>query len=183
MNMTTISLETDPLQMRHEVPAVYAGRLCDAGAVNAGLVRGLAMLEGGTAVRRSHFFHGRFENLYVDRECIAEIETVLRAGMEYASEILGTRDLRVGFWFNEMAPGQRTTLHSHDDDDELLSGVYYVAAPPCSGRLLIHVGGRPLVVVPEPGQFVFFPPALPHEVEVNKSEGQRLSLAMNFGPL
>lgn len=74
-------------------------------------------------------------------------------------------------------------LHSHDDNDELLSGVYYVAAPPGSGRLLIHAGGPRLAVVPEPGLFVFFPPEIPHEVEVNESQGQRLSLAMNFGPL
>lgn len=180
--MNAVAPELDTLQLLHAVPLVYTGRLRDSSAVNAGLVAGLATLQGVSGLRRSHFFHGRFENLYVDRHCITEIETVLQAGMEYASRILGRRDLRHGFWFNEMAPGQRTTLHSHDDDDELLSGVYYISAPPGSGHLLIHASGPPLAVVPEPGLFAFFSPGLPHEVEVNQSQGQRLSLAMNFGP-
>lgn len=71
--MAQVARELDSPQVGHVVATVFSGRLPDPGAVNAGLVQGLAMLQGTTGVRRSHFFHGRSEYLYVERACIAEI--------------------------------------------------------------------------------------------------------------
>jgi isopenicillin N synthase-like dioxygenase len=36
--------------------------------------------------------------------------------------------------------------------------------------------------MPKAGHFLFFPPSLPHRVEVNRSAEQRLSIAFNLGP-
>lgn len=90
--------------------------------------------------------------------------------------------LQAGCWLNAMPPGSVTLLHSHDDDDELLSGVYYIQVPDRAGRLVLHHAGGRVTVEPEAGKFVFFDPAIPHEVTRNESAQTRLSLGFNFGP-
>ncbi|MCB1733986.1 MAG: 2OG-Fe(II) oxygenase [Gammaproteobacteria bacterium] len=163
--------------MRTVIPAVAA-----AADINVALLKAYLGLRDSPDVRRSHLFEGRWENRYVARERIPEIEPVLSAALDHARQLVGRNDLRVGFWFNETHPGQRTLIHSHDDTDELLSGVYYVTAPDQCGDLIIHDQDHVDRVVPQAGQFVFFPPDLPHEVEPHRGAGMRLSLAMNFGP-
>jgi hypothetical protein len=133
-------------------------------------------------VRRSHSFHGRFENTYVPAELIPPLAPLLDWVLQQARALLGRDDLRYGFWFNEMAPGQRTSLHSHEEDDELLSAVYYLAAEPGCGRLVLWDGESDCRVEPQPGLLLLFPPDLPHEVEPNQSDQPRLSVAFNFGP-
>ena len=81
-----------------------------------------------------------------------------------------------------MQPGQRTSLHSHEELDECLSAVYYVTCPDDSGRLILHDDEAKIVIDPRPGLLVLFPPDLPHEVEENRGRGTRLSVAFNFGP-
>lgn len=163
--------------------AISTDGLPDAATVNAVLGARYQALRNAGAVRHTHLFEGRYENTYIERADIPEIEVVLRAAVAHAARRLQRDDLRVGFWFNETLPGQRTLVHSHDDADELLSGVYYVTAPAASGDLLIHLDGGTERIAPVAGRFVFFPPDLPHEVETHLGEGLRLSLAMNFGPV
>ena len=93
------------------------------------------------ADRQSHFFHGRFENIYIDSGRIPEAECVLNTACKEAAKLLQypADKLKAGFWFNWMRPGHITTAHSHDDDDELLSCVYYVSVPENSGNLVLHI--------------------------------------------
>jgi len=134
--------------------------------------------------RRTHFFGGRFENLYLERDRIPGIETVLVHAEACAREILGPdpQSIRSGFWLNAQGPGQATSEHTHDELDELLSGVYYVKVPPTSGDLVLRDGHFRIHVTPVAGMFLFFPPSLSHRVETNRSEEYRLSIAFNFGP-
>lgn len=134
--------------------------------------------------RRSHFFHGRYENLYIDRDRMPSLAPVLDVAVRQAASLLETEPetLRYGYWFNLMQPGQVTSLHSHDEDDELLSCVYYLDVPEDSGNLVLHLSGERRRIAPENGMFVFFSPRLEHEVGENKSDRSRLSLAINFGP-
>ncbi len=134
--------------------------------------------------RRSHYFGGRFENIYISRDKIPELGSLLQAAEDCAREILGhlSRPLNVGFWFNEMGPGHATLPHTHDDDDELLSGVYYLRVPQHSGDLILVDGSLRRVIRPKEGMFVFFRPDILHEVTENKSQETRLSLAFNVGP-
>jgi predicted 2-oxoglutarate/Fe(II)-dependent dioxygenase YbiX len=81
-----------------------------------------------------------------------------------------------------MGPGHRTSLHTHDEHDELLSAVYYVTAPQDSGDLVIEDTPVTIRVRPEAGLMVLFPPDAPHAVEENASDRDRLSVAFNFGP-
>jgi uncharacterized RmlC-like cupin family protein len=95
---------------------------------------------------------------------------------------MGSMPLRSGFWLNVQGPGHATGAHTHDENDELLSGVYYVSVPAQSGELILLDGYREIRVAPAPGMFLFFPPSLPHRVETNRSQQERFSIAFNFGP-
>lgn len=162
---------------------IHYRRLDNAAAVNAAILKRFHDIKGSGAVRRTHFCHARFENTYVPLEVIPELRPVAEAGLRWAGEILGRADLRYGFWFNEMPAGSCTGLHAHDDDDEWLSGCYYIRVPDRCGRFLAIEEGRETPVDPEEGLFVFFSPELPHAVEENQSGETRLSVAFNYGPV
>jgi len=134
--------------------------------------------------RRSHYIDGRYENLYLDHARIPELQPVLNTLLHIAANHLGkgSDTLKLGFWFNLMRPGQSTSLHSHDDNDELLSGVYYLDVPSDSGDLVLHRGDQTETVTPREGMLVMFSTELPHQVTVNNSKAARLSLAFNVGP-
>lgn len=161
---------------------VHIARLNGAEDLNLNLLKAFERERDGFHVRRSHMFAGRFENTYIDLPYIPELRPLAEAALSCARELTDRTRLKWGYWFNEMAPGHVTTLHTHDDDDELLSGVYYLRVPPNSGRLIVHTPPAVTCIVPEAGMFVFFPPDAPHEVERNDGDGTRLSIAFNFGP-
>lgn len=135
-------------------------------------------------LRRSHYLGGRYENLYVSPEALPGIATILDFARMAASLFLAhsAEALRVGWWLNVMQPGATTYAHTHDDADELLSGVYYIEAPPNSGRLVLHQGERREEIEPRAGTFVLFASDVLHEVTRNESDRARISLGLNFGP-
>jgi mannose-6-phosphate isomerase-like protein (cupin superfamily) len=164
------------------LPELWQAHLEGCGPLNAAIVAALAAVRDDPQVRRTHHFHGRFENTYVPAELIPAAQPLFDWVLAQARQVLGRDDLRYGFWFNEMGPGQRTSLHSHEEADELLSAVYYLQVPPDSGRLVLWDGDRDVRCTPQEGLLLMFPPQLPHEVEPNRSDGTRLSVAFNFGP-
>ena len=131
-------------------------------------------------VKKTHFFNGRYENIYLNEQHAPLLGKLKADAKSRASEITGRPVHNLGCWFNAMGPGSDTTLHSHNDDDELLSGVYYVRVPENSGRLLIHSGKEVIQHAPREGQWVFFAPQTPHAVSKNLSDELRLSVAFNF---
>ncbi len=165
------------------LPRVHWLHLPDHEVLNRRLLGRFEAVKDDPEHRRSHHFHGRYENLYIERDRIPQIQPLIEAAQQAARQVLG-RDgpLRCGFWFNAMGPGHRTTPHTHDEDDELLSAVYYVTVPENSGELLLYADPATVRVTPEPGLMVLFPPSLEHEVEENRSGEMRLSIAFNFGP-
>lgn len=164
------------------LPSVHFATLAYADRVNAKLIEGFERERSYEGVRQTHHFLGRFENTYIDRERLPEIAPVIEFARAAACQHLAQPDLHLGYWFNEMHPGQSTSLHAHEELDELLSAVYYCSAPEKSGRLLLHDGPATIAITPTPGMLVIFPPDLPHEVEINHSDATRLSVAFNFGP-
>ena len=132
---------------------------------------------------KTHLFHGRYENLYLDEDKISELKIIIDKAVENAAEILNLNKTKLayGFWLNAMEPNHVTTAHTHDDDDELLSCVYYIKVPENSGDLVITDDNEKTVIKPEEGMFVFFSPETLHEVTLNKSNEKRLSIAFNFG--
>ena len=131
-----------------------------------------------------HFFD-RFENTYIDEKNIPEISDIKKAVIQRASYLLGTdvAKLKCGFWFNAMNSGQKTSLHHHDENDELLSCVYYIRIPKNSGDLILHENQTITTVHPKEGLLVMFSPNIPHEVTPNNSDDMRLAVAFNIGPV
>jgi uncharacterized RmlC-like cupin family protein len=161
---------------------VYFADLADAADVNRALIGAFYREKDAPDVKRTHMFAGRYENIYVAHQRLPELQPLSAFALDAATRIVRRKALHHGFWFNEMPPGHSTTLHSHEELDELLSAVYYLQCPADSGRLILHDDEAQIVVTPRPGLLVLFPPDLPHEVEQNRSRQTRLSIAFNFGP-
>lgn len=165
-----------------ELPAnTHVAFSSKADVINKTLLDGFLKHQHDADIKRSHLFNGRYENLYLTPAHIPELHDLLDEACDHASRILGKGDLQAGCWFNYMPPGAVTTVHSHDDDDELLSAVYYVSVPADSGKLIIHEGDEQHIITPQQGMFVFFAPDVVHEVSENMSSHDRLSIAINFG--
>jgi hypothetical protein len=163
---------------------IHGSQLPDAADLNRRILTAFRDLDAKDFSSRTHYFGGRFENLYLESWRIPELDRVLSHAESCARTLLkyGHKPLRLGFWFNAQGPGQDTSVHHHDENDELLSGVYYVHVPHDSGALVLLDGQLTIRLMPEAGHFLFFPPSLPHRVEVNHSQEQRLSIAFNLGP-
>ncbi|MBI5460878.1 MAG: 2OG-Fe(II) oxygenase [Gammaproteobacteria bacterium] len=153
-------------------------------ALNAGLYARFMELTGTDRVRQTHYFAGRFENSYIGETDIPDIASILDRVKQQAGRHLGlaVEALKAGFWFNAMGPGQRTLPHHHDENDELLSAVYYIRVPENSGDLILHTAGNHISIRPQEGKLVLFAPAMVHEVTTNLSSELRLSVAINIGP-
>ena len=169
---------------RHRIACIEAVQHPQPDALNARLASAFAGLDDADFDRRTHFIDGRFENLYVPADRLSGADELLRFVIEQAHARLETNApaLRCGFWINAMRPGQRTSRHNHDENDELLSAVYYVTAPKGSGDILFHDQPFQIRVTPRPGLLLLFPPSLLHSVEANRSDQLRLSVAFNLGP-
>lgn len=154
--------------------------------VNVKVVKGFESLTEADFTSKTHLFNGRYENLYLHEEKIPGLNIIIEAAMNEAAKILKVdkSQLAAGFWLNAMRPGDVTTAHTHDDDDELLSCVYYIRVPADagkSGKLIITQHNKKTELIPEEGYFVFFTPDTLHEVSRNETEESRLSIAFNFG--
>jgi hypothetical protein len=167
-----------------KLPSIYYAHADDADALNRALYEGFVRHMDDESIRRTHFFGGRYENIYIESKRIPEITRVLNTAIKHAAEILSipASNLRAGLWFNAMGKGEVTTAHRHDDDDELLSAVYYVKIPDQSGQISLFEKNFSISVKPEAGLFVFFPPDMLHEVSANQNDDIRLSLGINIGP-
>lgn len=152
--------------------------------INTRLYTRFMALADTDRIRGTHFVGGRFENSYVDAADMPDIAPLLTQVIGHASQRLDlpVQALKAGFWFNAMGPGQRTLPHHHDEDDELLSAVYYIRVPENSGNLILHVADDRITIRPQEGKLVMFAPALVHEVTENLSQELRLSVAINIGP-
>jgi len=153
----------------------------EAKALNKALLEGFLKHQLDSDIKRSHLFNDRYENIYLTSVHIPQIRDLLEQACDHARRILHIEDLQAGCWFNYMPPGAVTTVHRHDDDDELLSAVYYVSIPANSGNLIIHDDNTQHIVTPQQGMFVFFAPDVVHEVSENMSADDRLSIGINFG--
>ena len=171
-----------PLKLQH--PPLYSVILDDFEKLNQQLIEGFLQHGNDPDVKQTHYFHDRYENIYLQEKHIAAIGKIKQAAVQYAAEILQqpTEQLKAGLWFNAMGKGHVTTAHRHDDDDELLSAVYYVQTPENSGELEFTTSHCTTRLKPQAGMMAFFPPDLMHSVGKNLSDELRLSLGINIGP-
>lgn len=169
----------------NENPALYyLGECQDCEALNATLCSRITSLTEREISHQNHFLGGRYENLYVVPDAIPEMRVILDLATAQSAHILKRpkKNLIVGWWLNIMRPGDCTYPHTHDDADELLSGVYYIVVPPRSGKLLLTKDAQRAEVEPRVGRFVYFKPDVLHEVTRNESDRPRISIGFNIGP-
>ena len=135
------------------------------------------------SLHKTHYFHDRFENIYLKPGQHQLLDRLMAESLSHCAQLLNLKPeaLHIGYWFNLMQPGHVTTLHRHDDLDELISGVVYLVVPPCSGDLVIHTEDEKVVLEPKVGNYIYFDPKTPHEVTRNQSDSYRLSIGMNIG--
>ncbi len=132
---------------------------------------------------KTHFFHGRYENIYLKNNQFEPLNNLIIDAKKHAAQLLNchTNELSMDYWFNDMPPKHITDWHRHDVMDERLSAVYYVKVPQHSGDLLLKDKPTQQRIHPKANDFVFFAPNIKHCVEENKSSQSRLSIGMNFG--
>lgn len=159
-----------------------AAQLTDAEKINAPLVQAYQNIKQAGDFNATHLFNGRYENTYIPLANIPALQPVVDAVLFYSQKMLDQTELKYGFWFNEMQPGQTTSLHNHDEMDELISCVYYIQCETNSGDFVLHAKGQQYQIKPEAGKMLFFSPALDHAVTENTSPNTRLSVAFNIGP-
>ena len=94
------------------------------------------------------------------------------------------------WWANVNSPGSRNSLHTHKEDE--LSCVYYLQGTdtgdlrfPNPANLLgdcckTSPFTRDFLFAPTDGDLIVFPSWLPHEVEPNLSNRERINVAFNF---
>ncbi len=157
-----------------------------ASHINSEILKEFLVQQNKNDIRKTHLFEGRYENIYLNEQHIPELKFIINEAIDLAESILHKKNIRAGYWFNYMPPGATTTLHTHDDDDELLSAVYYVYVPENSGNLILYddlkSGHRETIEIPSrTGDFIFFKPDIRHEVSKNNSTEHRLSIGINFG--
>ncbi|MCR4301322.1 MAG: putative 2OG-Fe(II) oxygenase [Sulfuricaulis sp.] len=160
------------------------GECQDCEVLNATLCVRIESLTEREISHQNHFLGGRYENLYVVPDAVPEMRVILDLATAQAAHVLNRpkKDLRMGWWFNIMQSGDVTYPHTHDEDDELLSGVYYIVVPPHSGKLVLTKGAKRVEVEPRTGSFVFFKPDVLHEVTRNESDRPRISIGFNVRP-
>jgi hypothetical protein len=83
------------------------------------------------------------------------------------------------YWFNVNGPGHSNTWHTHGTRYPAVA-VWYLQAPPGSGRLLIRQAQGILAIDPRPGLVIEHPSGIDHCVEENLSTELRISVAVNF---
>lgn len=151
---------------------------------HASIIAKLFELKDGAQARRSHFFAGRYENIYLERVLVPGLDDILNIALTEAAQLLSCSPaaLQLGCWFNLMQQGDVTLPHSHDDDDELLSATYYLQIPPDSGKLILQLPDGERRIEPVAGHFVFFHPRIEHEVTRHQHPIPRISLGINIGP-
>lgn len=152
-------------------------------AYHSAIIERLFALKDSERARKSHYFAGRYENIYLTPEDVPEIDVILDTAIREAARILDceSTDLQLRFWFNLMQQNDVTLPHTHDVNDEILSATYYLQTPPQSGRLLLRLGEDVREIEPVEGNFVFFDPQIEHEVTMHPHPTARISLGLNIG--
>lgn len=166
-----------------EKPQWHSHDCAVCAALNAELAEHVMRLISNHAGRRSHYFGGRYENIYLPSHELPQLDLILQTARQQAALILQCpiETLRIGCWFNLMQQGDVTSAHTHDDDNELLSGTYYIKVPPDSGELVLSLPAQRLHITPQAGRFIFFAPDIPHEVTRHGAAQPRLSIGFNIG--
>ena len=134
----------------------------------------------------------------LDREPFSELKPVflreaVRFGHALSMDVDKFPPRITDFWVNVFEPGDAQDVHRHPNS--IISGIYYVQAPPESGYLMFHSPADDELMPPmrersdlnvltspwepQPGQLLLFRSWLRHSVMPNRSDALRVSLSFN----
>ena len=142
--------------------------------------------------KRSHYFNGRWENIYIPINLIPNLKKVLSQASQMGKKIIKEtvivprKDLGYHldeYWFNIAKPGEFTGWHDHKKG-AMLSGVYYLDVPNNGGNIrfknrLINKKYK-WEIKSKTGQMILFPASQKHAVDINKSSRNRISIGFNL---
>ena len=165
--------------------------------INEAIVAKLAELRRGTAAPAAgHGWQSEHDLHELDefRELIESIGVTVRDVLDYLR--IGEVAFEItGCWANVNAPGVAHRMHSHPNN--FLSGVYYVRVPRGGDTINFHDPRsqtgilRPpvvelsadntdqVVVLVGEGTVLLFPAWLPHSVDANRGDRDRISVSFN----
>tara|TARA_B100000700_G_C15032696_1_gene851314 strand:- start:638 stop:1204 length:567 start_codon:yes stop_codon:yes gene_type:complete len=123
-----------------------------------------------------------------------ELVNGIKNNVPETDEDLG--ELYVHTWVNINPKDAYNMRHTHTNGLVLLSGVYYVKVPENSGSIVFHDPRGPILhsmadqryynqasysaIIPEEDKIFYFPSWLEHEVDVNNSDEERISISFNI---
>jgi len=175
------SMNKENIHLKSISKSIYYFNTPDFEVLNKNILEKFNIYKDHKNTNKSHFFEGRYENIYISSSVIDEIQVILSYAKQCVQKITSADSTKSGLWFNSMEPGHITLPHTHDDADELYSAVYYVKVPDNSGDLIITENSKDVIIKPKEGMLVLFPPDLQHHVTTNNSCDSRLSLGINIG--
>lgn len=143
---------------------------------------------------------GGWHSDFIDVRNIPLFQKALSDAMQAIAKQIGIRPnmsmIVNGCWANVNHRGSYNRLHTHPDS--MFSGAYYLKTPEGCGRFVAH-DPRPQAScitlpierhtpltspaynhLPQQGEFVIFPSWMPHHVEENQSDEERISVAFNL---
>jgi uncharacterized protein (TIGR02466 family) len=165
-------------------------------AVDAKILAAIATMRGGElgpgqGWQSEHTLHEREEL----RELVASIRQAARSVLRFLR--IGYEAVEItGCWANVLATGAAHKAHCHPNN--FLSGAYYVRTHPGGDTINFHDPRAQASVIRPPvleltsentdqvvvkvqnGTLLLFPAYLPHSVDANTSEAERISLSFNL---
>ena len=105
----------------------------------------------------------------------------------FKSQVISCTNRDFGIWTNINDVGSKNVLHTHVED--IWAAIYYVQSEGTGNLVFLNPANtlmtcnqkapfvRNSVIVPKDGMLVLWPGWMPHEVEENKSNQQRINLA------
>jgi uncharacterized protein (TIGR02466 family) len=176
------------LQLERELHEVINAKIL---AVLAPMRRGRPELAPGQGWQSAHSLHEREEL----RELVSSIQHATRSVLRFLR--IGYDAIEItGCWANVLATGAVHKAHSHPNN--FLSGAYYVRTHPGGDSINFHDPRAQAGVIRPPvveltnentdqvvvrvknGTLLLFPAYLPHSVDVNTSEDERISISFNL---
>ena len=130
-------------------------------------------------LEHSHKINQRWENSYLNIDCVPSVRVPMRFCRDMGLEILkinsvilfeslpGNANPHPPFWFNVAKPNECTGLHDHAFHS-VLSAVTYLSLEKGCGNLYFQKDEE-IEIEPEVGMIVIFPPHFKHGVRPNKS--------------
>lgn len=130
---------------------------------------------------------------YLNADIFQKLQTSIENCLRQAKMRENVQATFKNFWINVNPP--KSYNHTHIHPGSQLSGVFYVKVPPNSGGIVFansleevnplstftyDQSADHMVINPTEGQTLIFNSYLPHSVDMNRSDDNRISIAFNI---